>query len=160
MKYQIVKYLFKCLDNFYITGNIADIKFWDLQSVEFEKIHRMTPLRQHTLQNIFSKDTTLQLYVLHICDFSDSRVWDYFNLSSKSVLDLLKKLLQSSMNANSSLLSNLQCDRIFKKEHNFSHHESRRYHKHGDRSGYERHWSKKSDWESKGISSSFNSAKI
>lgn len=105
----------------------------------------MTPLRQHTLQNIFAKDTTLQLYVLHICDFSDSRVWDYFNLSSKSVLDLLKRLLQSSMNANSSLIANLQCERIFKKSQNLSHYESRRHYKHGDRSGHDRHWSKKSD---------------
>ena len=103
------------MHNFYITGNIADIKFWDLQSVEFEKIYRMTPLRKQTLQNVFSKDTTLQLYVLHICDFSDLRVWDHFRLSSKSVVDLIKKLLQSTMNANANLVANLKCNRVFLK---------------------------------------------
>ena len=127
VKYQILKYLFKCLHNFVITGNIADIKFWDLQSVEFEKVHKMTPLRKQTLQNIFLKDAILQLYVLHVCDFSDPEVWDHFRLSSKNMVDLMKKVLQGSINSNSHLMSHLKCERVFKRYQRPSYQESRGY---------------------------------
>lgn len=119
----------------------------------------MTPLRKQTLQNIFQKDTTLQLYVLHICDFSDSRVWDHFRISSKSVIDLLKKLLQSGMNANTGILQNIHSDRVFKKSKDFMHHDyhDTKRHKQGhtpQRSPYhhrsDKDWDKKSDKESRG----------
>jgi len=130
VKYQIIKYLFKCLHNLYMTDNIADIKFWDLQSVEFEKIYHITPLRQQLIRNIFQKDITLQLYVLFVCDFSDPRVWEQFNFSSRGMIDLLRKILHENLNANSSLLSKLNFPHVLKHFDSKGTSSSRNYHHH------------------------------
>mmetsp|Transcript_14218 Transcript_14218/g.12103 ORF Transcript_14218/g.12103 Transcript_14218/m.12103 type:complete len:127 (-) Transcript_14218:180-560(-) len=87
VKYQMIKYLFKCLHNFYITGNIADMKFWDLQSVEFEKIDYMTSYRRSILTTIFKKDPQLQLYILYVCDFHKNRLKDIMKISSRYIVD-------------------------------------------------------------------------
>ena len=121
VKYQIIKYLFKCLHNFYMTDNIADIKFWDLESVEFEKIYHITPFRQQLLRNIFQKDITLQLYVLFVCNFSDPRIWEQFGFSSRGIIDLLRKILHENLNANAAHLAKLNFPHVLK------HIDSRRY---------------------------------
>lgn len=108
----MLKYLFKCLHNFFITGNIADIKFWDLQSVEFEKISDMTPLRKQVLRNIFTKDINFQIYVLFVCDFSKNQFFNIMKLSNRSTVDLLRKYVHNILNLNSHLLNRMKCDSV------------------------------------------------
>ncbi len=120
MKYQMLKYLFKCLHNFFITGNIADIKFWDLQSVEFEKISDMTSFRKQVLKNIFTKDVNFQIYVLFVCDFSKNHFFNIMKLSNRSIIELLRKFVQNTINTNSNLLSRLNCDSVLKSDRELS----------------------------------------
>jgi len=110
----MLKYLFKCLHNFFITGNIADIKFWDLQSVEFEKISDMTPFRKQVLRNIFTKDINFQIYVLFVCDFSKNQFFNIMKLSNRSTVDLLRKFVQNTLNSNSHLLGRMKCESVLK----------------------------------------------
>jgi len=84
----------------------------------------MTPLRKQTLQNIFVKDAILQLYILHACDFSDPEVWEHFRLSSKNLVDLMRKVLQGAINTNFHVMEHLNCERVFKKE-NYGYQEPR-----------------------------------
>ncbi len=110
-----------------MTDNIADIKFWDLESVEFEKIYHITPFRQQLLRNIFQKDVTLQLYVLFVCNFSDNRIWEQFGFSSRGIIDLLRKILHENLNANATHLSKLNFHHVLK-HHDPRRHSSRNYH--------------------------------
>lgn len=112
----MLKYLFKCLHNFFITGNIADIKFWDLQSVEFEKISDMTPFRKQVLRNIFTKDINFQIYVLFVCDFSRNQFFNIMKLSNRSTVELLRKFVQNTLNSNNHLLSRMKCESVLKSE--------------------------------------------
>lgn len=110
----MIKYLFKCLHNFYITNNIVDMKFWDLQSVEFEKIDYMTSHRKQVLQNIFMKDSSLQLYILYVCDFSRNHFKDIMKLSTRSIVDSLRKFMQTTLMTSTSILSKTNQEPIFK----------------------------------------------
>lgn len=112
----MIKYLFKSLHNFYITNNIVDMKFWDLQSVEFEKIDHMTSHRKQILYNIFHKDSSLQLYILYVCEFKNTGLKEIMKLSSTAILDSLKKFLQSSIATNPNLSKTTKNELIFKKE--------------------------------------------
>jgi hypothetical protein len=116
VKYQMIKYLFKSLHNFYITNNIVDMKFWDLQSVEFEKIDYMTSHRKQILYNIFHKDSSLQLYILFVCDFKNTGLKDIMKLTSVDILDSLKKFLQSNISSNPNLAKTTKNELIFKKD--------------------------------------------
>ena len=123
----MLKYLFKCLHNFFITSNIADIKFWDLQSVEFEKISDMTPLRKQVLRNIFTKDINFQIYVLFVCDFSKNQFFSIMKLSTRSTVELLRKFVQNTLNSNSLLLGRMKCESVLRHDRDPSPYSSKKY---------------------------------
>lgn len=92
------------------------MKFWDLQSVEFEKIDHMTSHRKQVLQNIFMKDSSLQLYILYVCEFSRNHLKDIMKLSTRGIVDSLRKFMQTTLMTSSNVLSQAKYEFLFKKD--------------------------------------------
>jgi hypothetical protein len=92
------------------------MKFWDLQSVEFEKIDHMTSHRKQVLQNIFMKDSSLQLYILYVCEFSRNHLKDIMKLTTRGIVDSLRKYMQTTLMTSTNVLSQAKYEILFKKE--------------------------------------------